>query len=84
MEKDSVYVKIWNRNVKNCGVIDCGCEIIKVKDPHITLKLCKIHGKQEIKSHNTIFKHMHISPMLYNPEKFEAVHLAAVGSKVFD
>ena len=83
MEKDSMYVKIWNENIKNCGDIDCGCQIVKVESPHVTLKLCKTHG-QEVRNHNTAFKHMHISPMIDNPGKFEAIHLAAIGSKEFD
>ena len=83
MEKDSLYIKIWDENIKNCGTIDCGCEIVKIESPHVTLKLCKIHEK-EVWDHNAIFKNISISPMIDNSEKFEAIHLAAIGSKTFN
>jgi len=83
MDKDSMYVVMWNENIKNCGIIDCGCQITKVKSPYVSLKLCQTHEK-EVRNNNTVFKHMHISPMIDNPGKFEAVHLAAIGSKEFD
>ena len=83
MDPKSMYVIISNEDIKNCGTIDCGCEIVKVKSPYETIKLCKTH-KKEIINHDTLFKDVHISPMIDNPEKFETLHLAAIGSKEFD
>ena len=82
-EKNSFYVKIYNEQIKNCGTIDCGCIIEKVESPYVTLKLCKTH-EWDVKRERDPFKHISISPKIENPEKFEAIHLAAIGSKSFD
>lgn len=83
MEKNSFCVKIYNEQIKNCGTIDCGCVIEKIESPHVTMKLCKTH-ETEVRNHNkSMFEHVHISPMIDNPEKLEAVHLAAIGKKEY-
>ena len=75
-----MYVKIWNENIKNTGKVDCGCEIVKVESPHITMKLCKLH-EGDVKSKIDL---PFVSLMINNPGKFEHIHLAAIGSKEFE
>lgn len=74
VEKDSMYVKIFYEKIKNCGNIDCGCKIVDIQSPHITLCLCKKH-EQDVKNDREI--HEYISPMIDNPEKFESLPLPA-------
>jgi len=81
MDPDSFYVKIFNRNISNCGYIDCGCIIVEIDSPYIVVKLCKNH-EYEVKQKRPI--HVCISPCRDSPYQFESLHLAAVGSKVFD
>ena len=81
MEKDCMYVKLFNENIKDCGKIDCGCVIVDVNSPHITLKLCKKH-EHEVRHDRNI--HACISPVIDHPERFESIHLAAVGQDSFN
>ena len=69
MEKDSVYVKVWNENIKNTGKVNCGCQIVKVDSPHVTMKLCKKHEGDVTSKIDLTY----VLPCIHdNPEKFEA------------
>lgn len=77
MDKDSMYVKIWAEHIKHTGKVDCGCEIIEVDSPHVTMKLCKKHG-EDVKSKIDL---PYVSPCIHKPEEFESVYLAAIPQK---
>lgn len=82
MEKGSMYIKVWNDKIKECGIIDCGCEIEKVESPYIMIKLCVIH-QREFENTDVVYGTSMISPCVEAPGNFENIHLAGIGEPVY-
>ncbi len=82
MNSEKTYIKVYNPSINQCGSVDCGCNIVKVEAPYITIELCDEHATEFHKSHQ-VFEHCIISPMVDIPgenkkHQFRHIHLAAI------